>query len=480
MGSSGSRSPHKGSAQELSTPEALRREASASRLDRAGDEQPQQPKGRHAAAKLRARARRCGRALVFVPWVALVALALLVAGLAVFTIKSTAASSAATDLLNYVGSAESGQGFPAYLKTWKSSIFVTTGVAGACSALLAVVAAVRLDQRLRKAGKYSSSKGAYGELLYKFWCFLAYLGLVAMLLLALWAVVNVALLSAWAAQTHNLDEGAAAANAHIAQLSDMGTSLKQAVGEFAGALQTAVDAAAATEAQAVSATAAAASATAAAAAAKAAAAAAQAKDAPKKQQKVKETLTIKNVAPAPAPAAAAEAAADQSASASDKIEEAIVPLATALQGFANNISEVTIPTVRQDGGLCPSAACFNLAYYPFTESTYCMCTAVGTQTTADLASTASDAARWALIGAAALCAGAVIGTMELGASAALLQADQAYLKVAKRRSSRSSSGRGSASRRDSRHSSYSDMAQLGLQGLAHKSMSPGIVLQARG
>lgn len=54
--------------------------------------------------------------MVFVPWVALLALALLVTGLAVFTIKATAASSAAADLLNYVGSAESGQGFPAYIK----------------------------------------------------------------------------------------------------------------------------------------------------------------------------------------------------------------------------------------------------------------------------------------------------------------------------------------------------------------------------
>ncbi|KAI7839909.1 hypothetical protein COHA_006389 [Chlorella ohadii] len=448
MGSSGKASPHKASAAELSTPEALRREASASRLDQEGDDQPSQRKGSHMAAKLRARARRCGGAMVFVPWVAVLALGLLVAGLAMFTIKATAASSAAADLLGYLGSAESGQGFPAYIKAWKSSIYVTTG--------------------------------AFGDLLYKFWCFLAYLGLVIMLLLALWAVVNVALLSAWAAQMRNLEEGATAATGHIAQLSDMGTSLKQAVGEFAGALQAAVDAAAATEAHAVSATAAAASATAAAAAAKAAAAkaAAAAKDAPK-NQRVKEALTIKNMAPAPAPAAV-EAALDQPASASSKIEEAIVPLATALQGFSNNISEVTIPTVRQQGGLCPSAACFNLAYYPFTESTYCMCTAVGTQTTADLANTASDTALWALAGAAALCGGAVIGTMELGASAAALRSDQALLKVAKRRSSRSSSGRGSASRRDSQHSSFSDMAQLGVQGLPHKGLSPGLMLHARG
>lgn len=52
----------------------------------------------------------------------------------------------------------------------------------------------------------SAAPGSYGDLLFKFWCFLAYLCLVAMLLLALWAVVNIALLSAWTAQTRNLDE----------------------------------------------------------------------------------------------------------------------------------------------------------------------------------------------------------------------------------------------------------------------------------
>lgn len=40
---------------------------------------------------------------------------------------------------------------------------MTTGVAGACCALLVVAAAVRLDQRLRKAGKYSTSKGERGH-----------------------------------------------------------------------------------------------------------------------------------------------------------------------------------------------------------------------------------------------------------------------------------------------------------------------------
>ena len=54
--------------------------------------------------------------MVFVPWVALLALALLVGGLALFAIKAKPASGAAADLLAYLGSAEAGSGFPAYLK----------------------------------------------------------------------------------------------------------------------------------------------------------------------------------------------------------------------------------------------------------------------------------------------------------------------------------------------------------------------------
>ena len=88
----------------------------------------------------------------------------------------------------------------------------------------------------------------------------------------------------------------------------------------------------------------------------------------------------------------------------------------------------------------PAAACFNLAYYPATESTQCMCTAAGAQGTADLAQAASDTAVWALAGAAALCAGAIIGAVELGADAAVLRADQQFLTVAKRRSSRCAAG----------------------------------------
>lgn len=46
------------------------------------------------------------------------------------------------------------------MKAWDASIWATVGVAGACCAALVLAAGVRLDQKLRKAGRYSSPKGA--------------------------------------------------------------------------------------------------------------------------------------------------------------------------------------------------------------------------------------------------------------------------------------------------------------------------------
>lgn len=89
---------------------------------------------------------------------------------------------------------------------------------------------------------------------------------------------------------------------------------------------------------------------------------------------------------------------------------------------------------------CPlpprAAACLNMALYPFTESSSCVCTAAGTRELADLADAASSSALWALYGAAGLCAGALFGAMEMWANTCLLPADQLFLKVMKRRSSR--------------------------------------------
>lgn len=90
---------------------------------------------------------------------ALLSLALLVAGLVVFAIKAKHASSAATDLLAFLAS-PTDTGFPAYMSAWDSSIWATVGVAGAACAFLVFSAAVRLDQKLRKTGKYGRTKGA--------------------------------------------------------------------------------------------------------------------------------------------------------------------------------------------------------------------------------------------------------------------------------------------------------------------------------
>ena len=77
-----------------------------------------------------------------------------------------------------------------------------------------------------------------------------------------------------------------------------------------------------------------------------------------------------------------------------------------------------------------------MALYPFTDSAACVCTADALRALGELAQEASAAALWALYGAAALCAGALFGAMELWANTWALEGDQLFLKVMKRRSSR--------------------------------------------
>lgn len=149
--------------------------------------------------------RRCCSSLAFVPWLALVALALLVAGCVVVAVKGKAASSAATELLDFVASPTS-TGYPSYLSAWDASIWATVGVAGAAAAFLVFSAAVHLDQRLRKAGKYGKAAGGYDPYLFKFCTFCSYLGVLVLAGLALWAAVNCALMSAWSAQAWNLKQ----------------------------------------------------------------------------------------------------------------------------------------------------------------------------------------------------------------------------------------------------------------------------------
>lgn len=149
--------------------------------------------------------RRCGHTLSFVPWWALLSLGLLVGGITLMAIKGPAAADAADVLLGQLSS-DTGTGYPKYMSIYSTSVWVTVGVAGAGVAALILGASVRLDQRLRKAGKYGQAKGSYGPLLFKFYSFLDWMGLILMTLLALWAVVIGVMLASWASQCWNLEQ----------------------------------------------------------------------------------------------------------------------------------------------------------------------------------------------------------------------------------------------------------------------------------
>lgn len=74
-----------------------------------------------------------------------------------------------------------------------------------------------------------------------------------------------------------------------------------------------------------------------------------------------------------------------------------------------------------------------------------MCTAPAIQGVSALAAEANDAMLWPIVGVACVCAGALLGAMELAMGTAMLGADQRFLKIAKRRASRSSRGGGGES-----------------------------------
>lgn len=83
-----------------------------------------------------------------------------------------------------------------------------------------------------------------------------------------------------------------------------------------------------------------------------------------------------------------------------------------------------------------------MALYRFTESPLCVCTKDDVQAVAQLASDCKDTAQWALYGVACLCVGAIFGAMELSADVVLLGANQLFLRVIKRKSSRCGVGGG--------------------------------------
>lgn len=92
------------------------------------------------------------------PWLALLSLAMLVGGVTVFAIKAKPAADAASALLTTLGS-PNNTGFPLFMRAFEVSVWATVGVAGAALVFMVLAACVRLDQKLRKAGKYAHTTG---------------------------------------------------------------------------------------------------------------------------------------------------------------------------------------------------------------------------------------------------------------------------------------------------------------------------------
>ncbi len=94
--------------------------------------------------------RACCGCLAYVCWGSLLASALLVAGIVLQLIKGDAAKDATQQLLAFAQSGE--EGFSKLVSVWASTFIVSVGVAAGLLAATLVVASLRLDQKIRKAG----------------------------------------------------------------------------------------------------------------------------------------------------------------------------------------------------------------------------------------------------------------------------------------------------------------------------------------
>ncbi|KAL4854876.1 hypothetical protein ACK3TF_004355 [Chlorella vulgaris] len=407
---------------DVSTPEAMRAASQGERPSLPG----RSPSPTKASSTTKpstnppSKLRRCGHTLSFVPWWALLVLGLLVAGVVLVAIKGPAAAAAADDLMAQVQS-DTSTGFPQYMSVYSGSMWATVGMGGAVCAFLVLGAWVHLDQRLRRAGKYAQAKGSYGPMTFKFCSLLGWLGVVLVALLALWMALVAVMLACWTVQCWNLEQGAVVASANIAALDAATASQDKSLQDLGKAVMVAAGGSAAVTF-----------------------------DAARKANAPAPAASVP--APAAGPSAGEVSATDLTTGADGtalgKIDAAFSAYAASFDLLAANLSQVAAPsTVTHNGGLCPSVACLNMALYRFTESPLCVCTKDDVQAVAQLASDCKDTAQWALYGVACLCVGAIFGAMELSADVVLLGANQLFLRVIKRKSSRSSS-RGSARKGD--------------------------------
>ncbi|KAL4435047.1 hypothetical protein ABPG77_003872 [Micractinium sp. CCAP 211/92] len=506
-------------ATDVFTPEALRRSGSGQVAPtRPGEASPARSTRSNSSvktfSKMRHRLRRCGRTMGFVPWLALLALALLVGGITIFAIKGLPAADAATQLLAALGSA-TDTGFPLYMKAFQSSVWATVGVAGAAAVLLVLAASVRLDQRFRRDGNvYSQSKGPYGKLVFRIFGVLSWLGLLLMVLLSLWMVVNGVLLSSWAAQCWNLEKascGASTTSSSIASLDALGSQYSQTLDNFATAVMAVAGGSSVLVGSPDAAPAPAPSAESAPTLPPPAFPPPVASPSPTLPPSSPPPTVMSPPPVTPPPAEAAAASAVPPAATSTIKTMAAGPIATpntvaalnatlssglaALKQLSANWTgdNSTLP-LMQANGLCPSAACLNAALYPFTESSACVCSAASAASLADLAKEASKSAVWAAVGVAALFCGALFGCMEAAKDGVLLPADQLFLKVVRRRSRQvlglvtgekimrarrsTSSGRGSLKGEDSGYKALT--AAQAVRSLREANLSPGAAVPAPG
>jgi len=149
--------------------------------------------------------------LSLVPWFAIVSVFLLGGGLALYSIKGKAMYDKNETLLAEAGSSTT-EGFPRYMDILSNAWIATVVVSAVCIAAVVLLAALRLDQNLRKLGRRNRSGWPKS-----FHAFIHYISgfLVAFsFLCCIWFVFNGLMIAVWGANTKSVYNGTTVAAAN--------------------------------------------------------------------------------------------------------------------------------------------------------------------------------------------------------------------------------------------------------------------------
>ncbi|GAB4820397.1 hypothetical protein N2152v2_007443 [Parachlorella kessleri] len=175
--------------------------------------------------------RRCTALTHLVPWWALLAVALLVAGIVGFALKGKDAADLSTDLFSFIDSGDAG--LPKLTDVFKTGWAVTVGVSSGLAAASLLLAAIRVNQKLRRAGM-TKEQGAYGKVTFRMLHWLCIALMLFAFLTCTWVVVNLVFLTSWGLGLRAVRDGSAVAMQTLDKVADFSSQYSEATAALEG------------------------------------------------------------------------------------------------------------------------------------------------------------------------------------------------------------------------------------------------------